>query len=611
MGTPRPLDGDPRVVLPLIAVCRAFLALVGALVAILAWPTAGGSALSCGLPETPTTWIDFADSSVSFWRERFARPGVVVATGGTGLATEARAAGAATVHWDMYLRKRVGTPSDPADPSLMDKRADALFEYAASVTGCETPLIALNELWGSSLPTPLTPSAERYRANVLRFVSRLAERGARPALLLSSDPFTGGDAAAWWRSVGAVSDLVLENYANAHVIWRDGAVDGSRRLRERYRQSVARLLAVNVPASRIGIMVGFQTGPGTGGREGLEPRSRWFDVAKWQALAVRQVARELKIAHVWSWGWAQRDARSNDPDKTFAACVWLWARDASLCDAPGELGRELDTDVRTGQLNLPSGTRCVYGSTPLTASSVAALAKVTGDRELALTALVLRGIERERVRIPPSEVLAVERRIVRLRFGGSDAGYRSALSDVGASLQVARGIIGDELRAREIARGLPTAAVSSSDVARFRATYAPVLAREVAVSPAPSWLPEGRGLAVATSAPNSVFRLPTGRRSTLRTVEGTFVVEPVDDTTALAAAPAVLGRSAIRRELVVERRAEAYAAWSIRKQKAAESKLVCERDRLPQLGVVDTSAYAPFLSLSEPEADRWLAARRG
>ena len=45
-------------------------------------------------------------------------------------------------------------------------------------------------------------------------------------------------------------------------------------------------------------------------------------------------------------------------------------------------------------------------------------------------------------------------------------------------------------------------------------------------------------------------------------------------------------------------------------QKAAESKLVCERDRLPELGVVDVSSYAPFLSLSEPEADRWLAAQR-
>ena len=591
--------------------CRAFLALVCVLVAILAWPTAGGSALSCGLPETPTTWIDFTDSSVSFWRERFARPGVVVATGGPGIAEEARAAGAGTVHWDMYLRKRVGTPSDPADPALMEKRADALFDYAVSVTGCETPLIALNEMWGASLPTPLTPSADRYRANVLRFVGRIAARGGRPALLVSSDPFTGGDAATWWRSLGAVSDLVLENYANANVIWREGAVDGSRRLRERYRGSVASLLAVGVPASRIGIMVGFQTGPGAGGREGLRPRSRWFEVAKWQALAVRQVARELKIAHIWSWGWAQRDARSNDPDKTFAACVWLWSRDASLCDAPGTLGREFDTDVKTGQLNLPAGTRCVYGSTPLTASSVAALAKVTRDRELALTTLVVRSIERERAKVSPSDALALERRIVRVRFGGSMSAYRDALADAGASMSVGRGLLGDELRAREIAGGLSTGGISSADVTRFRTTFAPVLAREVIVSPTPSWLPEGRGIALATSAPDIVFRVPTGRRTTIRTVDGVYTVEAVDDTSALAALSFALARPAIVRELRSERRADAYAAWSIRVQKAAESKLVCERDRLPQLGVVDTSSYAPFLSLSEPEADRWLAARRG
>ena len=124
---------------------------------------------------------------------------------------------------------------------------------------------------------------------------------------------------------------------------------GSRRLRVRYRQSAAKLLALGIPSSRIGIIVGFQTGAGSGGREGLEPRSRWFDVVKWQALAVRQVARELELAHVWSWGWAQRDARSNDPDKTDAACVWLWARAASLCDAPALLGSELDADVKRGQ----------------------------------------------------------------------------------------------------------------------------------------------------------------------------------------------------------------------------------------------------------------------
>ena len=556
-------------------------------------------ALSCGLPESQPVWIDFADGSVSFWRERFARPGVVVATGGTGLAAEARTAGAATVHWDMYLRKRVGTPSEPADPSLMTRRADSLFDYAVSVSGCAQPLIALNEMWGASLPTPLTPTAERYRGNVLRFVSRLAERGARPALLVSSEPFTGGDAAAWWRAVGQVSDLVLEKYANANVIWREKAVDGSRRLRTGYRSSAAKLFAVGIPPSRIGIMVGFQTGPGVGGREGLKPRSRWFDVAKWQGLAVEQVSRELRLSHVWSWGWAQRNERSNDPDKTYAACVWLWARDESLCDAPEILGDELDPDRRTGQIDLAAGVRCVYAGQPLKASAVAALSKLTGDRELALTALVVRAREREQVPVSPTRVLAMERRVVASRFGGSSASYRAALAEVGASLAVARAVLGDELRRAEILRDLVTARPSRTDVARFRATFAGISARTLVVSPAPSWLPEGTGLALATSAPRAVFEAATRRAFKLRTAEGVLTVRALEDTTVLGAVPLADARPAILRELVSERRADAYAAWQIRQQKAAESRLVCERDRLPEHGVVSLSSFAPFLSLHE------------
>jgi hypothetical protein len=556
-------------------------------------------ALSCGLPESQPVWIDFADGSVTFWRERFARPGVVVATGGPLLAAEARTAGAATVHWDMYLRKRVGTPSDPADPSMIVKRADSLFDYAVSVSGCEQPLIALNELWGASLPTPLTPTAERYRANVLRFVTQLAERGGRPALLVSSEPFTGGDAAAWWRAVGQVSDIVLEKYANANLIWRDGAVDGSRRLRAGYRSSAAKLFAVGIPPSRIGIMVGFQTGPGAGGREGLKPRSRWFDVAKWQGLAVEQVSRELRLSHVWSWGWAQRNERSNDPDKTYAACVWLWARDESLCDAPSILGNELDPDRRTGQIDLAAGIRCVYGGQPLRASAVASLAKVTGDRELALTALVVRAREREQAVVNPTRVLATERRIIASRFGGSSPAYRASLAEAGASLTVARGILGDELRRVEIQDGLATERPSRADVARFRATFAAVSARRLVVSPAPRWLPDGTGLALATSAPRAVFEAATRRSFRLHTAEGTLTVRPLEHTTALGALALGASHDAIIRELTSERRAEAYAAWTIREQKAAESRLVCERDRLPQRGVVSLSSFVPFLSLSE------------
>jgi hypothetical protein len=580
--------------------------LVAALACLLAVPAllAGSAAakpraLSCGLPEAQPVWIDFADGSVSFWRERFARPGVVVATGGTGLAAEARTAGAATVHWDMYLRKRVGTPSEPADADLITRRADSLFDYAVTVSGCEQPLIALNELWGASLPTPLTPTAERYRANVLRFVTRLAERGGRPALLVSSEPFTGGDAAAWWRAVGQVSDLVLEKYSNANLVWRDGAVDGSRRLRTGYRSSAAKLFAVGIPPSRIGIMVGFQTGPGSGGREGLKPRSRWFDVAKWQGLAADQVSRELRLSHVWSWGWAQRNERSNDPDKTYAACVWLWARDESLCEAQRILGKELDPDRRTGQIDLAVGVRCVYEDQPLTASAVASLAKLTGDRELALTALVVRARERARAAVSPTRVLATERRIVASRFAGSSASYRAALDETGASLAVARGVLGDELRRAEIQRRLTIARPSRADVERFRATFATVLARRLAVSPAPSWLPEGTGLALASSAPRAVFEVATRRSVRVRTAEGVFTVRTLEDTTVLGAVPLEVARPDILRELSGERRAEAYAAWTIREQKAAESRLVCERDRLPERGVVALSSFAPFLSLHE------------
>jgi hypothetical protein len=61
--------------------------------------------------------------------------------------------------------------------------------------------------------------------------------------------------------------------------------------------------------------------------------------------------------------------------------------------------------------------------------------------------------------------------------------------------------------------------------------------------------------------------------------------------------PAGIARSAIKRELGSERRADAYAAWTIRQQRAAESRLVCERDRLPELGVVSLTSFMPFLSL--------------
>jgi hypothetical protein len=556
--------------------------------------------VSCGVPEEQPVWIDYVDGTVEFWRDRFGQPGVVIATGGPALAAEMRATGAtATIHFDLYLRRRVGTPMAPTDPATMEKRADGLFDYAVQVTGCSTPMIALNELWGASVPTPWPATTERYRANVLRFVQRLAERGARPALLVSSMPATGGEAAAWWRSVGQASDIVLENYWNANVISRAGPVEGSRLLRADFRRSAATLLAIGVPSSRLGLMLGFHTTPGTGGREGLKPREKWFEVGKLQTLAARQVSRELRLAHVWSWGWTMRTAAGKDPDKTLAACVWLWTRDPRLCDASELLGSKFDADLRVGQIDLPSAVRCKLGDAALTSRSVSTLQRLTRDWELALTALVVRRIEDEKTDVDTADVLAAEKRLVAARFGGSRAAYNAALIRVRASLSIARGVLGDELRRDEIESRFRATRPSTATIQRYLAAHATVLARRVVVSPAPSWLPEGTGYALETSAPASLFTMPTGRSAQLQAIEGRFTVRALEEPTALEVLPLDLARPAVVRELAFEERAETYAEWTLRKQRGAEGRLVCQKDRLPEIGVVELSSFAPFLVLHE------------
>ena len=99
----------------------------------------------------------------------------------------------------------------------MEQRADVLMARATFVTGCQRPFIALNELSGARTPWPLTTTAEQYRANVLRFMKRLVERGARPALLVAGRPVHRRGRGEWWRQVGEISDVVLQRYSNANV----------------------------------------------------------------------------------------------------------------------------------------------------------------------------------------------------------------------------------------------------------------------------------------------------------------------------------------------------------------------------------------------------------
>ena len=510
------------------------------------------AAAPCGLPDSKPLWIDFGAPELL---ARFGRPGVVVAGSGADYPSKARAAGAKTVYWDMYLGSRVGTPMAPADQHGLPAKAQRVFDFAVLSAGCPDPVIAMNELYGASTPTPWTPTTARYRANVLEWARLLKAKGGHPVLLVSSEPFTGGDAGQWWRELSQVADIALEKYFNAPAIHRAGPELGSRRMRTSMRDSLSKLFAVGVPPSKLGVVLAFQTRRGTGGREGLEPARAWFEVAKLQALAAKQVSRELGIAQVWSWGWGFFNEQARDPDKLGAACVWLWARDSSLCD-PASVGARFDRDLRAGQIDLPPGVRCALGAATITTNEIAAVARVTRDSAAALAILYARVVQQRAAVVAPGEVRAAERAIVARRFGGRRSSYLAALTRAGASPPVALGAIGDELRRELLLVRLRVPLPSAAAIADFAATYAAVPVRDI----------PGGGV-------------PAG----------------VDPGTPLALLSAELALPLIVRALRRAARVERYAAWAERRRELALDGLRCTRDRLPDIAVTPLTSWLPFL----------------
>ncbi len=438
------------------------LACLGAL--LVAAPAQAGQ---CDLPDARPLWADFADGSVPFWSSVFAKPGVVAAASNLIVPPQLRAAGAKTVAFDLNFKKRVGSPSAPADADKIVPAADRLFDAAAQWSACDKPLLALNELFGASVPVPWTPTTTAYRANVLAFVNQLAARGARPFLLVSSAPFTGGEASDWWRQVAQSSDIVLEVYFNGPSIWKQGATLGNRRLRTTIRQRIESLLAIGVPVSRIGVMLQLGSTPGAGGRERLQPAQAWYEVVKWEALSARQVANELGIGSVWSWGWGTWNAAGDDPDKQSAACVWLWTRDPTLCNGPAAAGPGWNASLTEGQGDLPRGLVCTLGSQTVRATALAALNRVTGDRHVAMTLLVKRMAENEVAKVEWKDVLVAERGLILARFGGSRTAYTAELTRARASLAIARGAIADQLRRDAISRSLRARTPSGREIQRY------------------------------------------------------------------------------------------------------------------------------------------------
>src|SRR3954451_581220 len=456
----------------------ALAALIGVLVLAAAGPAARPKAVpppgagACGIPATSPVWIDFADGSVPFWQQIFARPGVVAAASNTLVPPQERAAGAAAVYFDLKFPTRVGQPSKRFTLETPPAAADKAFALAVASTGCQTPVIAENELFGADLVTPWSVTNTQYRADVLAYLKRLAEKGAVPYLLVSKPPYTDGDAGLWWQQVAKVASIVPEVYFNAPQLSKQGPLLASRRLRVAFRKAVGSYTALGIPAARVGLVLGFQVAAGAGGREHLQPSSAWFRVVKWQALAAKQVAAETGLGTVWSWGWGTGGAGPADPDKPAAACVYLWVRNHSLCDGPTAAGPGFEPSLTEGQITLRTGTRCTVAGQRLTERMISGLSAVTGDPDLAESALFGRLAIARTLPVSTRQVLDAETAVVASRFKGNRSAYLAALARAHATLAQARAILADELRHDAVASTLAVPAPTAAQVQDFYATYA-------------------------------------------------------------------------------------------------------------------------------------------
>jgi hypothetical protein len=564
---------------------------------------AGGSgapakplAANCVLPSKTPVWLDFADGSVPFWN-MFAKPGIVAMASNFLFPPKLRAGGAQTVYFDLYLNRRVGTPNAPADPETIVAKADKFYEYAAAAMDCSNPVIAENELFGAWLATPWSATNAQYRANVLRFLQRLRERGAQPWLLLNSKPYTAeGSALDWWRQVADVAGIVREVYFPAPLIYRRGPDYGSRTLRQSFRNGILDFTKIGIPVSKLGLFLGFQTTRGNGGREGLAAQP-WFRTVKWQALAARFVARELKIHSLWSWGWAAW--AGDDPDKPTAACVYLWTRDPKLCNGPRMAGRGFNRSKSEGQLILAAGLRCRLGTAAVRWSAINPIQRLTGDAELAFTNAFARAVQQRVARVTSGEILAAERSIIASRFGGSRGAYLSAIAEGRTNLSVARSVIGDELRRARIESRFHVSWPSSRQIADYHETYGELQVRLVQAKSQTQWLGGRRaGYALESAGPPQLMSLASGRWAALWSPLGTVQVRPLGPPLPLGSLPLGNVHHGIRAALIAHAREAHFPTWLTSAQKSSFPEAICWRDQLPELGEVDLTNYLPFLALT-------------
>ena len=226
----------------------------------------------------------------------------------------------------------------------------------------------------------------------------------------------------------------------------------------------------------------------------------------------------------------------------------------------------------------------MLGTARLPAVGVAALQRVTGDRDVAFSAAFQHAVLAAARAVAPSAVLQAERDVILDRFRGGRAAYLAALARAKIAPGLARTILGDELRRRAVEATLRVTAPAANELQDWYANHDSVKARAVRI---------GARTTLVLAPADRIFALGPGATATIDGVKVTALgeVAPLGSFAFALAAPAV--KAALAGEL----KDAAFATWLRRRENQSLPRLACAHDELPQPAGVDLTDWAPFLAL--------------
>ena len=195
------------------------------------------------------------------------------------------------------------------------------------------------------------------------------------------------------------------------------------------------------------MMLTFSSTPGAGGREGLQPLSAWLNVVQEEVAAAKDISAELNIATIWSWGWANFTAAGAIPTRRPSRASTSRATRRSATRR-SMAGANLETAPVASPRRRKASSACWHDADPRERCHGADCGD--GRPRRRFSAAFQRLMLVKAAPLANGAVAAAELEIINDRFAGQPRELRRGPRSAHATVNIARDVIGDQLRQQEV-----------------------------------------------------------------------------------------------------------------------------------------------------------------